>query len=105
MYARQYRYAARQIERDAKVAAVEAIDQNAADKRNEQARQSDHDHLQADFHGGMRCSHDVPAHAGKIHAAAKKRNKHGGEEVAEAALRPDERPVDTVGDGCSYGTE
>src|SRR6202040_1231777 len=101
----QYRYAARQIEGYAKVAAVEAIDQNAADKRNDQARQSNHNYLQADFYGGMRCGHDVPAHTGKIHAAAKKRNKHGGEEIAEAALRPDERPVHAVGDGCSHGTE
>ncbi len=101
---RQYRYATRQIERYAKITAVEAINQNAADEWDEQAWQSDHDNLQADFYGGMRCGHDVPAHAGKIHAAAEKGNKHGGEEVAEAALGPDERPINAVGDGCSHGT-
>ena len=100
---RQYRYAARQIEGYAKVAAVEAINQNAADEWDKQAWQSDHDNLQADFYGGMRCGHDEPAHAGKIHAAAKKRNKHGGKEVAEAPLGPDERPIDAVCNGGSHG--
>jgi hypothetical protein len=102
---RQHRHATRQIEGYAEVAPVKAINQNAADEGNEQAWQSHDDNLQADFYGGMRGGHNEPAHAGKIHTPAKKGNKHGGKEVAEAALGPDERPVDAVGDSCSHGTE
>src|ERR1700722_4286289 len=101
---RQYRYATCQIEGYAKVAAIEAINQDAADKWDEQARQRDYDNLQADFYRGMRCGHDVPAHARKIHAAAEQGNEHGGKEVAEASLSPDERPVDAVGDCRGHGT-
>ena len=82
--------ATHEIESDAEIAAVETVDEYAADERDEQARQGDDDDLQADFHGGMRGGHDVPAHAGEVHAAAEKGDEHGGEEIAEAALRPDE---------------
>jgi hypothetical protein len=88
--------AARQVESDAEIAAVEAVDQHAADEGNEQARQGDDDDLQADFHGGVGGGHDEPADTGEIQPAAEEGNEHGGEEIAEAALRPDERPVHAV---------
>src|ERR1700686_4528229 len=102
---RQHRHAARQIEGYAEVAPVKAINQNAADEGNEQAWQSHDDNLKYALYGGRRGGHNEPAHTGKIHAPAKKGNKHGGKEVAEAALGPDERPVDAVGDHGSHGTE
>ena len=100
---RQYRYAARQIEGYAEVTAVEAIDQNAADEWDEQAWQSHDDNLQADLNRGMRGGHNEPAHAGEIHAAAEKRDKHGGKEVTEAPLGPDQRPINAVCNGGSHG--
>ena len=100
---RQYCYAACHIEGYAKVTAIKAIDQDTADERDEQAGQRDHDNLQADFYRGMGCGHDVPAHAGKIHAAAEEGNEHSGKEVAEASLGPDKRPINAVGDCRGHG--
>jgi len=44
----------------------------------------------------VRGGHDEPADAGEIQAAAEEGDEHGDEEIAEAALRPDERPVHAV---------
>src|SRR5256885_129231 len=88
----------REVQRHAQVTPVEAIDQHAAEKGHEQPGKSHHDVLQAHLHGGVRCGHDVPAHGYEIHAATEERDKHGREEITEAALRPDEIPVDA----CCY---
>jgi len=44
----------------------------------------------------VRGGHDEPADTGEIQAAAEEGDEHGDEEIAEAALRPDERPVHAV---------
>ncbi len=49
----QNRDSARQIERDAKIAAVVAVNQHATDERNQQPWRGRHDHLIADLDGGM----------------------------------------------------
>src|SRR5208283_6095661 len=59
----QDREAAREIKQHAEVTAVDAVNQDAAEKRNYQARQRDHDHLPTYGHCGVRGRHDVPAHA------------------------------------------
>ena len=92
------------VEKDAEVATVEAINENAAEERNDEARKRDDDDLPADGHGGMRGGHDVPAHADEVHAAAEERNEHRGEEVTESALGPEQGPIDTMRSGGGHGT-
>ena len=75
-----------QIEQDAQITAIDAVDQHAADERHHQAGQRYDDDLPAYGDRGMRGGHDVPAHADKVHATAEERDKHGGEEEAEGAL-------------------
>ena len=93
-----------EIEQHAEVAPVDAIDQHAAEERNEKPRQGHDDHLPADFHGRMRRGEDVPAHAREVHPAAKERHKHGKKEKAEAALRPDQLPVHRICNCGCHGT-
>src|SRR6266403_4075587 len=93
-------YAARQVQQHSEIAANQAIDQNAAEEGNEQTWESYHDYLQADFYGGMGGGEDVPTHRYEVHAAAEERDEHGQEEIAEAALGPDDFPVDARSGGC-----
>jgi len=96
--------AANEIENDAEVAAVEAINEHAANKRHQQARRHGDDDLQTDLDGRMRGGEDVPTDAGEVHAAAEKRNEHREEEIAETALGPDLRPIGTHRSGrCGGG--
>src|SRR5262249_1064146 len=99
--------AAGEVESDAEVASVEAVDENAAEKRNEQAGGGDDDDLQADFHSGVRASEDEPTYSHEVHAAAEEGNEHGHEKITEAALGPDKGPVDTrrsgSGSSCHDG--
>src|SRR5277367_5087619 len=83
-----------EIEQHAEIAAVEAVDQHAADEGNEQAGKRDHDDLHAHGDGGMRGGKYVPADRGEIEAAAKQRDEHRHGEKSEAALCPDQFPVD-----------
>ncbi len=92
--------AAREIEQDAEVAAIDAVDQHAADEGDDQAGQSYDDDLPAYGDGGVCGGHDVPAHADEVHAAAEERDEHGGEEEAEGALLREQFPIDT---GCRRG--
>ena len=46
----------------------------------------------------MRGGHDVPAHADEVHAAAEQGNEHRSEEITEAALLPEQGPID-LGNG------
>src|SRR5690349_5274451 len=87
--------AAGEIEQNAQVAAVVAVNKHASEKGHEEAGQSYDNDLEADGERGMRRGENVPADAGKIHSAAEQRNEHGDEEVTEAALGPDDRPVRT----------
>ncbi len=89
----EHKKAADDIQQDAQVTAIQAIDQHAAEKRHEKSRQGNHDDLQADFYRRVRRREDVPAHAREVHSAAEERDEHGEEEKAEAALRPDQLPV------------
>src|SRR6266481_1497249 len=89
----------REIEDDAEVAAVVAVNEYAADKGNQQPRSGRNDHLVADLDGGMRKSEDVPADAGEVHSAAKKGNEHREEKITEPGCCPDQRPVSANG-GC-----
>jgi len=95
--------AAREIEEDAEVAAVEAVDEHAAEERDEEAGQGDDDDLQTDLYSGVCAGEDVPTDAGKVHAAAEERDEHGEKKITEAALRPDEGPVDALGSGDCGG--
>lgn len=97
--------AARQIEGYTQVATVESIDKHTTDEGDKESRKGDDDDLQTYFYRGVRGGHDVPANAHEIHAAAKKGNKHGGKEITEAALRPDQLPIHTVGDCGRHGIE
>ncbi len=98
---RQHRHAARQIEHHSEVTPVQPVNEHATKEGNQQTRQRHHDHLQADFDGGMRGREDVPAHTHEVHTAAEQRHKHGQEEIAEPALRPDQLPVDSWSSGWS----
>ena len=96
----EHHEAAAEIEQDAEIPAVQPVDEHAAEKRYEQARQRDNDHLQADLDGRVRGRKDVPTHGGEVQAAAEERNEHRHGEETEAALRPNQVPVDT---SCGYG--
>src|SRR5580704_18106796 len=98
--------AAREIERDAEVAAVVAIDEDAAEEGHAQSGKGDDDDLHADGDRRVRCRKDVPAYGGEVEAAAEERDEHRHREVAEPALRPDDAPVDFVGcDGGGHGSK
>src|SRR6516225_2916186 len=85
--------ASREVKRDAKIAAVVAVDENAAEEGNQQAGSGGHDDLVADLDGRMGEGEDMPADPGKVHSAPEERDKHGEEKIAEAGLRPEERAV------------
>ena len=98
-----------QVQHDAEIAPVDAVDQHAAKEGHEESRQGHHNDLPADFDRRVRGREDVPAHAGKIHAAAEERHKHGHKKITEPALRPDQVPVDSMcacrrGHGCKVKT-
>src|ERR1700760_3880692 len=78
------------IEKNAEVPAGGAIDEHTAEEGNDEAGQRDDDDLPTDGHRGMRGGHDVPAHADEVHAAAEKRDEHGGEEETESSLGPEQ---------------
>src|SRR5690242_5145408 len=101
---RQHEKAADQIEQDSQIAPVEAVDQDAAEEGHEKPRDGHDDDLPTDLHRGMRHGEDVPAYACEVHAAAEERDEHGEKEVAEAALRPDQLPVDRVCHCSCHGT-
>src|SRR5215469_699537 len=88
--------AAHQVQHDAEVPAVEAVDEHATEEGHEETGDGHDDDLPTDFDGGMRGREDVPAHAREVHAAAKQRHEHGHKEVAESALRPDQVPIDSM---------
>src|SRR5271154_5758334 len=93
-----------EIEQDAEIAAVETVDEHTADEGNKQAGKRDHDNLHAHGDGGMRGRKDVPADRGEIEAAAEQRDEHRHREESEAALCPDQFPVDAVVcGGCGGG--
>src|SRR5690242_8974415 len=81
--------AAHEVQHDAQVSPVEAVNQHAAEERDEQPGQRHNDDLPTDFDGGMGGREDVPAHAREVHAAAEERHEHGHKEITESALRPD----------------
>src|SRR4029077_3868652 len=89
--------AAHKIEQDTKIAAIVAVDENSADKWDQQAGSGRHDYLITYLDCRMGEREDVPAHSGKIHSAAEERNEHGEKEIAEAAFGPDKRPVGADG--------
>src|SRR5712675_1295045 len=82
----QYGDAARQVQQHAEIAAIQAVNEDSAEKGNQQTGQSYYDYLEADFYGGMGGGEDVPADADEVHSAAEERDEHGEEEKAEAAL-------------------
>src|SRR5277367_736 len=93
-----------EIEQDTEIPAVEAVDEHPADERNEQAGKRDHDDLHAYGDGGMRGRKNVPADRGEIEAAAEQRDEHRHRKESEAALCPDQFPVDAVVcGGCGGG--
>src|SRR6267154_3279091 len=92
--------AARQVQQHAEIASIQAVNEDSAEEGNEQTGQSYYDYLEADFYGGMGGGEDVPAHRYEVHAAAEERDEHGEEEKAEAALGPDDFPVDARSGGC-----
>src|ERR1700722_12836528 len=85
-----------QIQQDAEIAAVEAVDEHTADERNKQAGKRDYDDLHAHGDRGMRSGKDVPADRVEIEAAAEQRDEHRHRKESEAALCPDQFPVDAV---------
>src|SRR6267154_5549184 len=97
---RQDSDAARQVQQHSEIAAIQAVNEDSAEKGNEETGQSYYDNLEADFYGGMGGGEDVPTHCYEVHAAAEERDEHGQEEIAEAALGPDDFPVDARSGGC-----
>jgi hypothetical protein len=55
------------VQRDAQVAPVEPIDQDAAYERHDDARNRPQDEHEAHLHRRVRFSEDVPGDAGEIH--------------------------------------
>src|SRR5215469_12425342 len=92
----QYRETAREVEQNTEITTVHAINQHATEEGHDEAGQGDDDDLPAYGNRRMRGRHDVPAHADKVHAAAEQRDKHRRKEIAEAALLPEQRPVNPV---------
>src|SRR5712672_4625303 len=92
--------AARQVQQHSEIAAIQTVNEDSAKKGNEQTGQRYYDYLEADFYCGMSGGEDVPTHRYEVHAAAEQRDEHGQEEIAEAALGPDDFPVDARSGGC-----
>ena len=83
------------VEHDAEVTAVVAVNENAADEGDDQAGKGDDNDLKADGDSGVSGGKDVPADACKVHAAAEERDEHGYKEVAESTLGPNDGPICT----------
>src|SRR5258706_1777827 len=98
----QHRKAAREIEQHAEVAAIHAVNQYTAKKRNDEAGERYDDDLPTPRYRRVRGRHDVPAHADEIHPAAKQRNEHRREKIADPALLPQQRPVNSVCDSGGH---
>src|SRR5258708_36524838 len=97
---RQDSNAARQVQQHSEIAAIQAVNEDSAEEGNEQTWESYYDYLEADFYCGMGGGEDVPADGYEVHAAAEEGDEHGEEEIAEAALGPDDFPVDARSGGC-----
>ncbi len=85
--------AARNVKSDTQVAAVHAVDEDPAEKGNDEAGQRVHNDGNADADRRMRDPENVPGDAGEVHPGAEHGNKRSGEKIAEAGLSEQQRPI------------